>query len=488
MKRLVLTLCKSTFCIVFAIGLFNSSNVTIANAATLNTDKVSVSSINQEVIELKDVDKPQLILNDNLPESNLAIAKVQQEDVPVSSQEGQVEVQTASTSEHQDVLQGWISGNYFTGDWHGLRSELEDRGISIQGTYVNDSFASLAGGVERNRRVKPLGLFDIYANFDTEKLGLWKGGTFTTHIQSNYGKGIIGSYIGGFQNISNIDAGDSVFQISEYFYNQSLFDDKVNIKIGKQDANADFVSIATGANFLNASYGCMPNIPLPTYPNPGLGVALTLKPLDHLTIKSGIYDGGARGSTTGFDTAFHGDGSKFIINQVGVDYNIKEHPGDFLVGSWISTKSTDELSSSDDARTFSNNHGFYLSAEQLVYKENKKDPNDDQGLAIFGQFSAAPADRNEIPTYYSAGMQYKGLIPKRDNDFIGIGLSNVNFSNRLQSIEDDGRHGSEKALELFYKAQVNPWFVVQPDVQIISRPDGQSTTSVAVGLRTVITL
>lgn len=487
MKKLVLKLFRCLFCVAFILGVLNVSNFALASVSPLNVDTAKYPP-GTEVIELQNIDKPQLRIGANAPVSALVDTKANENSTIALSQQGSVEVQDVTVAENENILKGWVSGDYFTGDWHGLRSELEDRGISVEGTYVNDSFSSLAGGLERNRRIKPLGLFDVYVNLDSEKLGLWKGGTFTTHFQSNYGKGILDSYIGGYQNISNVDAGASVLQISEYFYNQSLFEDKLNIKIGKQDANADFVAIATSANFLNASYGCMANIPLPTYPDPGLGLALTFKPLEHLTIKSGIYDGGARGSTMGFETAFQGDSSKFIINQIGFDYNIKEHPGSLIMGSWIHTKGTDEISNLEDVRTFSNNHGLYVAAEQLIYKENKNDSDDDQGLAIFGQFSSAPADRNETSICYNAGLQYKGLIPNRDNDFIGIGLSNINFSNRLQSIEDDARQGSEKVLEVFYKALVTPWLVVQPDVQIISRPNGQSTTSVTVGLRTVITL
>lgn len=473
MVELKLKPCFKVLFFVALIVFFNFSTSAAASEESINT---SIVVLNQAAQASKENDESEvkLVLDENEQNSNPIVVK-------------KIEVEPTPVAEKGDVINSWITGNYATGDWNGLREQLEEKGISLQSTYVNDSFSTLSGGVNSSRRVKPLGLFDLYLNLDTEKLNMWKGGNFVTHIQSSYGKGIYGGNLETTQNNSNIDSGGGVAQVSEYYYTHRFSDDKVTIKVGKQDANADFVSFATGANYLNASYGCMPNIPLPTYPNQAIGAAIFIKPTEHITIKSGIYDGEASGSTTGFSTAFNPNNAKFMINQVSVDYSIKDHPGAVMVGGWMHTKDTDELSNSENTRTFNKNAGAYMVAEQMVYKEKKNDPHDDQGLAVFGQISYAPEDRNEIPVYYGGGLQYKGLIPKRDNDFTGIGLSVANYSSRLASMDGDNRHGSEKTLELFYKAQVNPWFVVQPDVQIISRPDGQSNTAIALGLRTVMT-
>ncbi|MFA6990153.1 MAG: carbohydrate porin, partial [Candidatus Gastranaerophilaceae bacterium] len=163
-------------------------------------------------------------------------------------------------------------------------------------------------------------------------------------------------------------------------------------------------------------------------------------------------------------------------------------PGNYFVDYWLHTKHINELTSSITSQTFGQNTGFYLGAEQMIYKENKDKPADDQGLTALGQFGWTPSNRNVLTQYYGAGFQYKGLIPKHDMDIIGMGSSIGKFSERLQNISGDGRSGCESRLEMFYKFQLTKWLAIMPDLQYIFHLDGKKRNSFLMGIRFNVTL
>jgi carbohydrate-selective porin OprB len=72
---------------------------------------------------------------------------------------------------------------------------------------------------------------------------------------------------------------------------------------------------------------------------------------------------------------------------------------------------------------------------------------------------------------------YRGLLPNRDGDVVGAGVSIADFSNSLVGLE------TEETVELFYKIQVTDTFIVQPDMQYVSAPSGTRSDALAVGVR-----
>ena len=121
--------------------------------------------------------------------------------------------------------------------------------------------------------------------------------------------------------------------------------------------------------------------------------------------------------------------------------------------------------------------GFYVSADQVVWRENGED---EQGLGLFGRFGSADDRVNEIEIAWSCGASYRGLLEGRDDDVIGLGITQARFS------EDAGfSASSERVVELFYNAQLTPWLHVTPDVQWVANPGGDRSVSNAwvAGLR-----
>src|SRR6185437_1031489 len=108
----------------------------------------------------------------------------------------------------------------------------------------------------------------------------------------------------------------------------------------------------------------------------------------------------------------------------------------------------------------------------------KEDPAQ-QGLTGFFRVEGAPPDRNLASFGVDGGLVYKGLIPKRDWDTVGVALSYLQVSDDLRRAQRDintvltgfGAPPAfstladyEGVLELNYKAQLTAWWTLQTSV------------------------
>jgi len=125
----------------------------------------------------------------------------------------------------------------------------------------------------------------------------------------------------------------------------------------------------------------------------------------------------------------------------------------------------------------------------MIHKENS-DPEDTQGLGVFGRFGYANSDLNEIGNFWSLGFQYQGLIDTRDDDVLGLGFAQGVFSDFAGANDDAGyTDDHESVVELYYSAALTGWLNVSPSIQYVSNPGGNRTVSDAVvlGLRLQMT-
>jgi carbohydrate-selective porin OprB len=82
--------------------------------------------------------------------------------------------------------------------------------------------------------------------------------------------------------------------------------------------------------------------------------------------------------------------------------------------------------------------GLYFQADQQLYAEKGNNYQEDQvsmhakiskqGLYSFNEFTYTPPNGGQVPYYFQTGLVYKGLIPMRDNDSIGICVGSAFYS------------------------------------------------------------
>lgn len=421
--------------------------------------------------------------NETTNENNLAFENNENGIVPVMDLKGGVEKTLPKKENKLDaektMVKSWLDGDYATGRWFDGRTTLENHGVTVNSSLLMSPFMKTGGGSNGEVSGKGYSLFNLSVTLDTEKAGLWKGGTFYTLYQKKIGYGMAGAgnAMGDWMQYDGWE-GRQINQISECWYQQKLFNNKVRLKVGKQDANTDFGYLNSGWDFLNLAFSVNPTTPMPTYPDQAnFGFVAEINPKEWLSIRNGIY--------SKFNVPFN-------ITEIEMKPTIKGLPGRYNIGAWEMSDSNgmsvaDGLDSGGNVyyNNFNRNYGMYAQFEQMVYKEQKDNENDMQGLVVFGQFGMSPSNRNDMNRYMGGGLHYVGLIPKRDKDIAGLAVASGTFAGRLGDISS--QIGNETAIEAFYRFYLSKWFYLQPDVQYIMNPSGTYPSSVAVGLRTVIT-
>lgn len=370
----------------------------------------------------------------------------------------------------------WRDGEHLTGEWGGARTALADRGVTLDVVYAADLFTAHGHGAA-------LGHVDAALTLDSEKLGLWPGATFYALVQNNHGSGIndeVGSAIG----VSNLEA-DPYTQLTELFIEQTLFDEKLHIRLGKQDANRDFGTPRFGGNFINNNFGMFPNAPMPSYPTTGLGLLVTAAPVGWLLAKAAIYEGSPGVGGLGLATAFDDGAGQTFAGSVAVIHHFgpgARDGGTTSAGAW---QQLDEAAPVDVVQpsAFDRNAGWFVQHDERVFL-HPRDAKDPRGLTLILRYSHARHDRSAFPDYAGASAAWHGLGARR-NDTAGIGFGAMTLAQQLGGTP--GR-GSEWFVEAFYKLRLSDFLSLQPDVQWFRHPGGDGRDALIGGVRIKIKL
>ena len=233
----------------------------------------------------------------------------------------------------------WWTGDYATGDWLGVRTTLEDKGVEISGGYTAEVWGNTTGGLKQGAVYT--GLLDFGATVNLEKLVGWKGASVSTTWLWLSGRDASEDLVGNFLTISNI-AGFNTLRMLELWFQQDFFqrgDDGasgLSIRVGQLTADSEFVISDYGALFTNGTFGwpafLYTNIPEggPGYPMGTLGVRVAVNPWEWMTLQSAVFQGNVFAQDVnrhGFRWDLNSDLGYFWINELQVRWNQGEDEG-----------------------------------------------------------------------------------------------------------------------------------------------------------------
>ena len=343
--------------------------------------------------------------------------------------------------------------------------------FSIDSIYTGEVFNNARGGISTNGATQYQGLLDLVLSVDLGQSRIPLPGKFAMLVQNTQGRGLTSDFIGDTQVISNIDTGDNIMQVSEYWWEFGLLAENITVRLGKQDLNSEFLLMDLAAEFIQSSFGLSPSEGFPSYPDPSMAAVLLAQLRPSLQMKIGVWDGFANGGSWGFSD----NDLVYFFTEIESKYAVKR---EMLKGAWsIGFGFSTEGELNGIYRPFG--YGFYFQLEQLVYRENPFDDEDDQGLGFFvsyfPKYSSGAIALSAIEESFVGGIVYRGLIPGRDADVIGGGVAWAELN--------QGGTNQETVAEAFYKLQVSPSFSVKPDIQYIASPSGVHPDALAVGFR-----
>jgi porin len=198
---------------------------------------------------------------------------------------------------------------------------------------------------------------------------------------------------------------------------------------------------------------------VPTFPDPALGVSTFLDVTHELSVGAGVYAqtpvnwGRLRGTTLGIEVRYSPDSSS------------PREKTRYRAGYW---HQRDPL----EARA-PGVRSLYVAIDRALYLEGEGD----QGLRGFLQAGTTSGAPNGVSDYLGIGVVYRGLLPGRDEDSLGLGVAHARLP------ETPGRGAAETDIELLYRVTPWRWLTLQPSLHYVLGPGGQGENALVVGLR-----
>jgi porin len=410
-------------------------------------------------------------------------------------------------------LGGLQRSNYLLGDMFGLRPALSQFGISLAVQETSEVLGNATGGTRRG--VAYDGLTQAIVQVDTQRAFGWYGGLFNISALQLHGRNLSADDLNSLQTSSGIE-GDRSTRLWEAWYDQKLLpEDRLDIKVGQQSVDQEFIFSPNGGYFVNTMFGwpLVPSVDLPgggpAYPLSDLGIRFRYRPINPLAILVGVFNGSPSPTNQGDPQLADRSGTSFPLNGgtltfVELQYSYPaigamEEPGagaplghTYRVGAWFDSEgfADERVANNGVSLAFPTSSGLplghhgdyslYAVADQMVWRKGT-DPN--RSVSLFGRVMGTPqADRNLVDFSLNAGVVMHEPFINRADDTVGLGMGYAHVSPQVTAYDRDVAlvdptgfnpiRSTETYVELTYQYQVHPWWQVQPDMQYVFNPGG----------------
>ncbi|MBD8613076.1 carbohydrate porin [Pseudomonas putida] len=394
---------------------------------------------------------------------------------------------------------------WMTGDWGGARTELLEKGYDFSLEYVGEVGSNLDGGYNDDTTARYSDQFALGVKMDLEKILGWKDAEFKLAITERSGRNISNDRIGDpragtLSSSQEVWGRGQTWRLTQMWYKQGYFDDKLNVKIGRfgpgEDFNSfpcDFQNLAfCGSQVGNWVGNIWYNWPVSQW---ALRIKYNITPEVYAQV--GVFEQNPSYLETGNGFKLSGSGTKGMILPVELVWTPKlnDLPGEYRLGYYYSTAKADDVYEDGNGqaaaisgasyKSHSSKHGAWIVAQQQLTSHNGSAA---RGLSIFANATVHDKDTNFVDNYQQIGLTYMGPFDARPKDDIGVGIARIHVNddvrknrrlvNDLNNVADYDNpsylpiQDTEYNAEIYYGFHVTNWLTVRPNVQYIKHPGG----------------
>ncbi len=179
------------------------------------------------------------------------------------------------------------------GDLYGVRTFLGNYGVSLGLQETSEVFGNATGGIRRGADYN--GLTTLSLGLDTGKAFGWEGGTFNISAFQIHGRNISADNLLTLQTASGIEA-QRATRLWELWYQQGFLDGRLDVKVGQQSLDQEFIGSQGSGLFINTAMGwpLVPSVDLyaggAAYPLASLGVRVRAQPAANVSVLGGVFD------------------------------------------------------------------------------------------------------------------------------------------------------------------------------------------------------
>lgn len=372
-------------------------------------------------------------------------------------------------------------GSTLTGDWGGLRHQLDEQGIKFTGDYSGETAYNAHGGQHRSARYSQN--IKLGVQLDLGKLyGLHNGDKIQLTVNDRRGNSASEDLVGNRLPIQE-NYGGLYTRLTELSYERTLFTPALNLKLGYMAMGNDLGGLDSGilCNFMNAGFCGHPlnmsgGSGWTNYPNAHLGarVKYDFSPAWQLRVAAFNVDPQSNGNSS---RAWHVGPKHTTGTVVPIELVYKhtsELPGEYKLGYYYDSSNVQRIGS--DKRV-SGRGGHYLLIDQALWNSQT---SEGRTLHAFGQYSAASKAASPFSRWYGAGLVLYKPFAGRPRDTVALGYGRAVPNPRSRDVLQQAAEASDNAfpnldsaeqlLELSYGYQATPWLILRPDVQYIIEP------------------
>ena len=406
----------------------------------------------------------------------------------------------------RSALESWWNGKYASGNWFGVRDTLEDHGLKLGVEWKANFLWNVDGGLEQR-----FGYDDEWkfrGTLDFAKATGWEaieGLTAYSDLRYRGGAGV-NKWVGASSQFApSTFQGGRLWRFQQVYLTYTtpeLFGIKefLTLSGGWQNPTDIFINQPLNKFFINNTFTSDRGIRANGFGWGGSysawGGYIKVKPLDWYYLQSGLYMAIPGATATSNHGLFFAGAPEhnglYWLTETGFTPKIgpSKLPGRYAAGfiywgventSFFGQNYDQQLyrepsPESTQAVVTAPSDGKSVADGKSIQEVKPSKPKlSEQGLYFFSLIDFAPKYNNPLPFYFHAGLVYKGLVPGRDQDQVGVAFAYGNYSFNKQ-IADEARGRTpqiyEAVLEFDYRIQVNKWFYAQPVLQYIIRPNG----------------
>ncbi len=399
------------------------------------------------------------------------------------------------------------ASQHLFGDWGGARTYLEDHGIDLNLDWTSETAANIEGG--RRQGIDYAQQIGLQIDIDWQKLAGLTG--FSTHFAliNRAGRNLSSDYIGDdvLQAQEIYGAGFDMAVHDVWFYGeQKLFDDRVDIVLGRVFPGMDFAASPLYCDFMTLTICGHPRALTAEqgfidWPQNTWGGRIRVRPTPDTYVMTGVYasEPFPAGGRSGFDWSVDHITGAFYALELGWEPRFgSEHlPGHYKIGVGYDTSNfvSNSFVLAGSPPVERGRTQFWLTFDQMLFR-NGATP--DSGLTLLGAYAHDDPSNSFFQNFVWVGMLYSGFWKSRPTDQIGLAFTYYQVSSTLsetESLEQEfglpptypfGVQNHGMVLEANYSLPVFRGVSLQPEVEYFIRPGGVSSVrnALVLGLKT----
>jgi porin len=358
-----------------------------------------------------------------------------------------------------------------------LPASADDR-VAWTLSYQGDALHSFGDSVGRAGAVE-----NLHATLDFADILRVPGLSF--HVGGAVTSGSAPKDVEALQGIDNIEVDRQRGRLYELWIEQASNDSRASVRLGFQEINADFYATDAAGLFINPSFGLPAEFSSTgqngpsTFPSTALALRGRWLPTENLDLRVGVFNAVANSVGDPGGPASFDDGVLFIAEATW------QGRAALSLGGWTYSEDQPDIRETDalGEPLLGPSTGVYAMLEGKLWGH-------EEGRRITGFLRAgfADGDTSPIDAGWQAGVLVSNLLEDRPDSALMLGVTGAHTSSSQRAnMRDAGIDpaSGETILEIAFSDRLTPWMRVQPDLQIVFDPGGNSERDIVyvAGLR-----